>query len=118
MTPADYLFDRSMLKWLLALAVFAAAAPAQAGPSGIAANYQTATLSAAALPSLKFVNGVVLKAKYTNTGVIFVGPCESLTTANGYPLQAGEPISYAVPDLSAICMIGQNTSDVLNWTGN
>jgi hypothetical protein len=43
---------------------------------------------------------------------------ESLTTANGYPLQPGEPVAYNVPDLSAICMIGQNTSDVLSWTGN
>jgi hypothetical protein len=86
------------------------------------ANVQTATLSAAALPSLGVANGAVLKADYSNTGTIYLGPCATLTTANGYPLKAGEAVSYGsvnyAGDLSRLCMIGVNTTDKLYFTGN
>lgn len=84
----------------------------------IVSNFQTATTSVAALPSAALYVGVVLKADYNNSGVIYVGPCSNLTTATGYPLKAGEAISYGVTNLSAVCELGQNTTDILHFTGN
>ncbi|MGO8740081.1 hypothetical protein [Rhodoblastus sp.] len=101
----------------LALTVLPHDAFAQSAAQPIA-GVQTATLTAAALPAAGLYSGVVLKADYGNTGIIFIGPCSNLTTTTGYPLEAGEAISYGVTSLSLVCMIGQNTSDVLHFTGN
>jgi hypothetical protein len=106
------------------LALAGALCCALAGPSlaqsSVApfAGVQTATLSAAALPYQTMFYGVVLKADYSNTGIIYIGPCATLTTANGYPLKAGEAISYGAHPMSLACMIGQNTTDILHFTGN
>lgn len=86
-------------------------------PKLIKSNSQTVTLSAAALTPLALSNGITLKADYANTGIISVGGPD-VTTATGYPLKAGEPISYGVCDLSAIFIIGTNTTDKLWFTGN
>jgi hypothetical protein len=86
------------------------------------AGVQTATASAVALPSQLMINGVVLKADYANAGTILIGPCATLTTANGYPLKAGEAISYGpaniVNNLSSICIIDTVTTDIIHFTGN
>lgn len=82
------------------------------------ASVQTATLSAAPLPYQTMFYGVVLKADIANTGTIYLGPCVTLTTANGYPLKAGEAISYGAFPMSLACMIGTITTDVLHFTGN
>jgi hypothetical protein len=95
----------------------ALAAPALAQLAPPFANAQTATLSAVALPVAYTSNGVVLKADYANTGTIYIGPA-GVTTATGYPLKAGEAISYGIGNLSAIYMIGTNTTDTLHFTGN
>jgi hypothetical protein len=86
-------------------------------PSTVYSSQQTATTSAAALPSLALVNGIILTALPANTGIIYVGPA-GLTAANGYSLAAGQSISYAVQNLNAIYMLGTNTTDKLAFTGN
>jgi len=92
------------------------ATPATA-PSAIYSGQQTATTSAAALPSQAFVNGVILKSIVGNTGTIYIGP-STVTTSNGYPLTAGEAISYSIANSSTIYMIGTNATDKLAITGN
>lgn len=86
-------------------------------PSTIVAGQQTVSLSAAALPALAIVNGVVLKAPSSNAAAIYVGP-SGVTSASGFPLNPGESISYAVTNLSAIFMVGVNATDLLAYTGN
>lgn len=86
-------------------------------PGTIFANFQLATVGDVALPAHPVVNSVVLLADEANTGVIYIGPA-GVTTVTGYPLKAGESISYAVTDLSQIHMIGANTTDKLHFTGN
>jgi hypothetical protein len=87
------------------------------GASAIYSGQQTATTSAAALPSQAFVNGVILKSIVGNTGTIYIGP-STVTTSNGYPLTAGEAISYSIANSSTIYMIGTNATDKLAITGN
>jgi hypothetical protein len=86
-------------------------------PSAIIANSQTVTTSAAALPSNALTNGVVLTAGSANAGTVYVGPA-GVTTSTGYPLVAGQSISYAVSNTSAIYVLGVNTTDTVKFTGN
>ena len=91
------------------------------GPAGsgstIYSGQQTLTTSAAALPSHALANGVVITAETTNTGTVYVGP-SGVTTSTGYPLVAGQSISYAINNLSSIYIIGTNGTDVVAFTGN
>ena len=91
--------------------------PSGGGPSTPISFQKSATLSDAALTSNVYKNGVVIKALLTNTGTIAVGGA-GVTIATGYPLTAGEAISYNVSDSASIHIIGQNTSDVVAVTGS
>ena len=86
-------------------------------PSSIYSHRQTTTTSAVALPSQALVNGIVITANAANAGTVYVGP-SGVTSSTGYPLAAGQSISYAVADLSSIYIIGTNTTDVVAFTGN
>lgn len=87
---------------------------------GIATIYsgqQTATASAAALPSQALANGIVVTAKIANTGTIYIGP-SGVTSSTGYPLVAGQSISYAVANVSSIYILDSVTTDGVAFTGN
>ena len=86
-------------------------------PATIYSGQQTSTLAAVALPAQALVNGIVITARLTNTGTSYIGPA-GVTTSNGYPLAAGQSISYAVTNLNAVYIIGTNTTDVIAFTGN
>ncbi|MDR3503103.1 MAG: hypothetical protein P4L79_11055 [Legionella sp.] len=86
-------------------------------PSTIYSNTQVSTLSAAALPSQTLTNGIVLTTYANNTGVIYVGQA-GVTNSTGYPLAAGQSISYGVTNLNAIYIVGTNTTDYIAFTGN
>jgi hypothetical protein len=88
-----------------------------ANPSTVYSGQQTATGSAAALPSQAFVNGVVITAKSTNGGTVYVG-ASGVTASTGYPLAAGQSISYAVANLSAIYILDSTSGDGVAFTGN
>jgi hypothetical protein len=81
------------------------------------ANHQTATTSAAALPAQALVNGATVYALTTNVGIIYIGP-SGVTTSTGWPLNPGDKMSFGVTNLSALYMVGQNTTDVLAYAGN
>ena len=104
---------------MAAAALMLAALPAlAANPSWIISGAQTVTTSSAALPAVQLSNGVVLKADYANALTLYVGPCGSLTALTGYPLKAGEAISYGVTNFGNVCVLGLNTSDKIWFTGN
>lgn len=84
-------------------------------PAVIIAAQQAATGSVLPLPSLALQNGVILKALPANTGTINILPAGG--SGNGYPLNAGEAISYAVANLNQISISGNGT-DLIAFTGN
>ena len=86
-------------------------------PTSIYATQQVCAITAAALPTQTLTNGVVVKALKSNAGTVYIG-ASGVTTSTGYPLVAGEAISYAVTNLSAIYLICQNNSDSIAVTGN
>lgn len=89
------------------------------GTSGRAAIAfrQTCTASAVAMASNALQNGVVIKALSTNGGTAYLGPA-GVTTSTGYPLAAGEAISYGVANTSQLYLICSDTSSVIAVTGN
>lgn len=91
---------------------------ATATSSGAVVSFrQTATASAVVLPTNTLTNGLVCQSLSTNTGTIYLGPT-GVTTGTGYALIAGQPISYGIANSNQLFMIGSNTTDVLNCTGN
>jgi hypothetical protein len=90
---------------------------AASNPSAIYSGQQTCNITVAALPAQALVNGVVVKALKTNTATVYLGG-SAVTTSTGYPLAAGEAISYAVANLSDVYLICQNATDVVAITGN
>lgn len=96
------------------------------GPSGTNPNtnpatvytaQQTATSSAVALASQALVNGAVVTALTTNTVTVYVGP-SGVTSSTGYPLTAGQSISFGVTNTNAIYIIAPTGSPVVAVAGN
>lgn len=94
----------------------ASAANPNANPATVYAAQQTVTASAVALVAQPLVNGIVIKAKGTNVGTTYVG-ASGVTAGTGYPLAAGEAISFGVTNASAVYIIG-TASDVVCVAGN
>lgn len=91
--------------------------PGAANPATVYSAQQTATASAAALASRALANGLICKALSTNTGTIYVGP-SGVTSATGYPLAAGEAVSFGVTNASAVYLLDSVTTDKLACVGN
>jgi len=101
-----------------ALALLTSGAQAQSANPIVSSNV-IVSASTACLPARSLSSGVVLKAGPNNAGTVFVGGSSDLANSpNWYPLNAGEAISYGATSLSAVCYLGQNTSDQLYFTGN
>ena len=76
------------------------------------------TTSAVSLGAQALLNGVVVKALTTNGAAVYIGAA-GVTVANGYPLQPGEAISFAVANLSSLYIISAaSTTDKVAWAGN
>ena len=78
---------------------------------------QATTTSAAALPNVSFLAGpATLKAPKSNAATIEIGVVDE-TTGTGFILDPGDIIQIPVTNLSALYLIGANTSDKLTWIG-
>jgi hypothetical protein len=90
-------------------------------PAAVVAGQKTVSASAAALGSAALVNGVVVKARITNAGPVWVGGPAVSTADNGagagYKLLPGEAASFAVSNINAIFIVG-TAGDVVYFEGN
>ena len=81
----------------------------------------TSTGVAVNLPSNALKNGVIITAKSSNTADILIGMSNVSTTAdgtgNGYILEAGSSVSYAVTDTATIWING-NGGDIVSFSGS
>ena len=91
------------------------------GPTGtgstVFSGQQSCTTSAVALPSQGLANGIVVTALSSNSSTVYVGGA-SVTTSTGYPLAAGQSISYALANVSSIYVICSAASGGVAFTGN
>jgi hypothetical protein len=88
-----------------------------ANPSGPFTGQQTVATTAAALPNQALVNGVAVQALSTNTQTVYVGG-SGVTSTTGYPLAAGQAISFAVANADSVYVLGQNATDVVAFAGS
>ena len=86
-------------------------------PAAPVTGQQVVATTAAALPANPLQNGLIVTALSTNTGTIYVGG-GGVTAGSGYPLSAGQSISFAVANASGISIIGSNATDKIAFAGN
>jgi hypothetical protein len=101
-----------------------AAAPlpvATPAPATVVAGQKAVSATAAALGSAALANGVVIKARATNAGPVWIGAAGVTTTDDGtgagYKLLPGEAASFAVSNTNAIYIVG-TAGDVVYYEGN
>lgn len=79
------------------------------------------TGSSIQLTAGSLLNGVILTAKSSNSAPIVIGGSGVTNTTdgtgNGYILEAGTSVSFAVTDISNLYAIG-TSNDVLSWSGS
>jgi len=78
---------------------------------------QILTTAAVALPANALQNGLIVTALSANTGTVYVGAA-GVTATTGYPLSAGQSMSFAVANASGISIIGSNATDKVAYSGN
>lgn len=81
-----------------------------------------ATNVAQQLPSAALVNGLILLAKSTNSGKVFVGTSSSVNTTDdgtgsGYAIPPGDAMSFAINNCNVIWVAG-TINDVLYGSAN
>lgn len=78
----------------------------------------TVTTTATAVGTGALVNGLWVKAMEGNAATVYVGPA-GVTTANGYPLAAGNQIWLPLSNLNQVrAVVVANGTDVVAWVGN
>lgn len=83
----------------------------------IKTGQQATTASAVDLPNVAFATGLVtLKAPSTNAAPIEIGQA-GVTTGTGFILEPNDSVQVSVLNLSAIYLIGTNTTDKITWIG-
>lgn len=89
------------------------------GTSGNAAVAfrQFCTTSAVAMADNKLRNGVIIKALSDNSSIAYIGPV-GVSASTGYPLAAGEAISYGVANTTQLYLICSAASGAVAVTGN
>ena len=103
---------------LFALALALAATPVLAQTANpVNSGGQTCSTSAQQLPSRSITQWLTLRADKANSGTVYVGG-SAVTAGTGYPLSAGDLISYGVTNASSVWFVCANTTDVLHWSGN
>lgn len=89
--------------------------------SSLYAAQQVITAAAAALASQALINGVVIRAKSSNVGSVFVGGSTVTATddgsGNGFAVPPGATLSLPVGNANAVYVIG-TAGDIIYVTGN
>ena len=70
--------------------------------------------TAVALGSSTTIKSVVVKAKYANTGTIYIGDA-SVSSSNGIELQAGDAIGIDIDDLSTVYIDASVNGEGVNY---
>ena len=59
---------------------------------------------------------ITIKAKSTNTGLIFVGFDNTVSSTTGFILSAGEPVSYAISNTNKIWIDSSVNAEGISYT--
>lgn len=96
-------------------------APGSGGVSTVYADQQVVTATATALTTQALINGVIIKAKSTNTGKVFIGAAGVNATddgtGTGFALNPGDAVSIPISTTAGLFVIG-TLNDIIYVMGN
>ncbi len=72
-------------------------------------------LTAVQLPSNALKNSINIKSSDYNTGILYVGSSNAVTTATGYELSAGESITLPINNSNLIYLISDSTNQIISY---
>jgi hypothetical protein len=72
-------------------------------------------LTAVQLPSNALKNSINIKSSDYNTGILYVGSSNTVTTATGYELSAGESITLPINNSNLIYLISDSTNQIISY---
>ena len=72
-------------------------------------------LTAVQLPSNALKNSINIKSSDSNTGILYVGSSNAVTTATGYELSAGESITLPINNSNLIYLISNSTNQIISY---
>ena len=87
----------------------------QAAQNSFITDQQTIGLSVVQLSSNTLKNSICIKASSSNTGIIYVGNSNSLTTTNGFELNAGECITLPIINSDLVYLIANSSSQIITY---
>jgi hypothetical protein len=107
--------------FVFALVLSGSSARAQVSSTSPVSFRQTVSTTAAPLASVVFNIGFVVTALATNTADICIGGASVTTSLNNYcigPTSGIFSAAFAIKNSALVYIIGSNTSDVVQVTGN
>ncbi len=72
-------------------------------------------LTAVQLPSNALKNSINIKSSDYNTGILYVGSSNAVTTSTGYELSAGESITLPINNSNLIYLISDSTNQIISY---
>lgn len=73
------------------------------------------TAAKASTLSLRAVKGVKIKADLTNANNVYVGHDNTVSSTNGYTLDAGEEVTVEIDSLDKVWVIGGAADQGYSW---
>jgi hypothetical protein len=79
------------------------------------ADQTTIGLVASQLPSNTITRAIVVKASNDNSGTVYIGEDNTVTTLTGFELGAGESLKLEVSNSDLVWCIADAASQVVTW---
>ena len=90
----------------------------QAVQSNILNGQATVGTSATQLGSNTLKQGVVIKASSSNTGIVYLGSTNGVTTSTGFELGAGETVTLPITNTNLVYLIATDINQIVSFIGN
>ena len=74
----------------------------------------TATRLGALLGNVTAFDEITIKADTANTAVVFLGASASVTTANGYPIEAGKELKLKTTNIGSVFAISSLAGQIIH----
>lgn len=87
----------------------------QAVQSSFITDQQNVGLTVTQLSSNTLKNSICIKASNSNTGIIYIGNSNLLTTSNGFALEAGECITLPITNSNLIYLVSDSASQNISY---
>jgi len=87
----------------------------QAVQNSFITDQQNVGLTVTQLSSNALKNSICIKANNSNTGIIYIGNSNLLTTSNGFALEAGECVTLPITNSNLIYLVSDSASQKISY---